>query len=402
MGNGVGNFGDFQYGIYAAGIGGVQPRFPVLYGDLRKRAQEVLDARIFGYVAGGAGNGLTQAQNVEAFQTYGIVPRMLRDRTTRDLSVELFGRTLASPIYVAPVGVLGAVHPDGDLETAKAATAVGVPLVCSTLSSSTMEQTRAASRGNLAFFQLYPPSDAELCEHFVSRAITAGFDGIVVTVDTGSLGWRPYDLQKASIPMHYGQCLANYATDPAFWRLAGVSSEEELTVEKTIATWDRCFSDPTFSWSHIDKIRAMTNLPLLIKGICTPEDARTAIDHGVDGIICSNHGGRQANGGLPALEHLAAVVEAVPDNPVLFDSGVRTGVDVLKALALGAALVGIGRPYVYGLALGGAEGVEFVLRCLLAEADLTMAVDCYASIAEIRDYGLKRVEYLSTQVDDLV
>ena len=398
----MGNFGDFQYGTYAAGIGGVQPRFPVLYGDLRKRAQQVLDARIFGYVAGGAGNGLTQARNVEAFQTYGIVPRMLRDRTTRDLSVELFGRTLASPIYVAPVGVLGAVHPDGDLETAKAATAVGVPLVCSTLSSSTMEQTRAASDGNLAFFQLYPPSDAELCEHFVSRAIAAGFDGIVVTVDTGSLGWRPQDLQKASIPMHYGQCLANYASDPAFWRLAGVSREEELTVEKKISTWDRCFSDPTFSWGHIDKIRAMTDLPLLIKGICTTEDARTAIDHGVDGIICSNHGGRQANGGLPALDHLAAVVEAVPDHPVLFDSGVRTGVDVLKALALGAAVVGIGRPYVYGLALGGADGVEFVLRCLLAEADLTMAVDCYASIAELRDYGLGRVEYLSTRVDDLV
>ena len=146
----------------------------------------------------------------------------------------------------------------------------------------------------------------------------------------------------------------------------------------------------------------MTDLPLLIKGICTTEDARTAIDHGVDGIICSNHGGRQANGGLPALDHLAAVVEAVPDHPVLFDSGVRTGVDVLKVLALGAAVVGIGRPYVYGLALGGADGVEFVLRCLLAEADLTMAVDCYASIAELRDYGLGRVEYLSTRVDDLV
>jgi lactate 2-monooxygenase len=274
--------------------------------------------------------------------------------------------------------------------------------MCSTLSACPMEQTRAASPGNLAFFQLYPPADAELSEHFVSRAINAGFDGIVITVDTGQLGWRPHDLQKASLPMHYGQCLANYNSDPAFWRLAGVNSEAELTIDKKIATWDRYFSDPTFSWGHVDKIRAMTDLPLLIKGICAPEDARTAIDHGVDAIICSNHGGRQANGGLPALDSLAAVIQAVPDHPVLFDSGVRTGVDIVKALALGATMVGVGRPYVYGLAIGGAEGVEFVLRCLLVEADLTMGVDSYASIAEIRDYGLKRVEYLSTHSEYLV
>jgi lactate 2-monooxygenase len=396
------NFAEFQDDIYTAGVGGVQPRFPLLYGDLRQRAKEVLDARIFSYVANGSGNGLTQTKNVEAFQTYGILPRMLRDRTKRDLSVTLFGRKLASPIYVAPVGVLGAVHPDGDLETAKAATRIGVPVLCSTLSACRMEDTRAASKGNLAFFQLYPPADAELSEHFVSRAVEARFDGIVITVDTGQLRWRPHDLQMASLPMHYGQCLANYTSDPAFWRLAWVNTEAELTIEKKITTWDRVFSDPTFSWGHVKKIRSMTDLPLLIKGICAPEDPRKAIDCGVDGIICSNHGGRQANGGLPALESLAGVIEAVPDHPVLFDSGVRTGVDVVKALALGATMVGVGRPYVYGLALGGSDGVEFVLRSLLAEAELTLAVDCYASIAEIRDYGLKRVEYLSTHSEDLV
>jgi lactate 2-monooxygenase len=396
------NFGDFQDDIYSAGVGGVQPRFPFLYGDLKKRAQEVLDPRIFAYVAGGSGNGLTQTKNVEVFQTYGLVPRMLRDRTTRDLSVTLFGRKLQTPVYVAPVGVLGAVHPDGDLETAKAATKIGVPLLCSTLSACPMEQTRVASKGNMAFFQLYPPADAGLSEHFVSRAIEAGFDGIVITVDTGQLEWRPHDLQKASLPMHYGQCLANYTSDPEFWRLAGVKSEQDLTIDKKIATWDRYFSDPSFTWSHVKKIRSMTKLPLLIKGICAPEDARKAIDCGVDGIVCSNHGGRQANGGLPALDSLAGVIEAVPNHPVLFDSGIRTGVDIVKALALGATMVGIGRPYVYGLALGGSEGVEFVLRCLLAEADLTLGVDCYASIAEIRDYGLKRVNYLSTHAEDLV
>lgn len=177
---------------------------------------------------------------------------MVRDRTTRDLSVTLFNRKLTSPIYVAPVGVLGAVHPDCDLETAKGATRVGVPIVCSTLSACRMEETRAASKGNMALFQLYPPADAELSEHFVSRAIEAGFDGIVITVDTGQLGWRPHDLQKASLPMHYGQCLANYTSDPAFWRLAGVNSEAELTIDKKIATWDKYFSDPGFTWGLQD------------------------------------------------------------------------------------------------------------------------------------------------------
>jgi len=392
------NFGEFQDAIYTAGVGGEQPRLPFLYSDLKKRAQEILDPRIFDYVSRGSGNGLTQTKNVEAFQTYGIMPRMLRDRSVRDLSVTLFGRKLTNPIYVAPVGVLGAVHPEGDLETAKAATKLGVPLICSTLSACRMEETRAASKGNLDFFQLYPPNAPELSEHFVTRALDAGFDGIVITVDTGQLGWRPHDLQKASLPMHYGQCLANYTSDPAFWRLAGVRSEEELTIEKKISTWDRYFSDPTFSWDHVKKIRAMTNLPLLIKGICAPE----AIDCGVDGIICSNHGGRQANGGIPALDNLEDVIEAVPNHPVLFDSGVRTGVDIVKALALGATMVGVGRPYVYGLALGGQAGVEFVLQCLLAEADLTLGVDCYASIAELREYGLKRVEFLSTHSEGLV
>lgn len=247
------NFSNFQDSIYTAGVGGVQPRFPLLYKDLKRQAEEILDARIFSYVARAAGNGITQAKNVEAFQTYGIMPRMLRDRNKRDLSVTLFGKKISCPIYLAPVGVLGAVYPDGDLHTARAATKLGVPVLCSTLSSSCMEETRAASQGNLAFFQLYPPSDDELSEHFVSRAVAAGFDGIVITVDIGILGWRPHDLQKASLPFHYGQCLANYTSDPTFWKLAGVRSAEELTIEKKIATWDRCFANPTFSWGACEE-----------------------------------------------------------------------------------------------------------------------------------------------------
>lgn len=395
------NYGDYQNGIYTEGIGGIQPRLPFLYHDLKKCAREILDRRIFGYVAGGAGDGLTQTKNAEAFYTYGIMPRMLRDRTTRDLSAEIFGTKVPSPIYVAPVGVLGAVYPDGDLAVAKAACAHQIPVLCSTLSSAKMEDTRKATRGSLAYFQLYPPNDQELSDNFVSRAVEAEFDGLVVTLDTGTLGWRPHDLQVASIPMHYGQCLANYTSDPAFWRLAGVSSEEELTIEKKVSTWDKHFSDTAFSWDHIKRIRSMVKKPLLLKGICAPEDAKKAVDYGVDAIICSNHGGRQANGGLPALDCLPGILAAIPNSPVWFDSGIRNGIDILKALALGAAIVGIGRPYVYGLALGGQSGVEFVLKSLLAEADLNMAVDCYASISELREYGLTRVQYLSTQADGL-
>lgn len=381
------NFADYQLGIYLAGTQGRKPALPISSVELEAAAHSELGAEILGYVAGGAGDEQTQRANTEAFANWGLMPRMLRGVAERDLSIELFGRRYPSPIFLCPVGVLGACRADGDLETARAAAITGVPMFASTLSAAPLEQVRQAQGGTPGFFQLYPPNDRELTENLVKRAELAGFTGIVVTVDTWVNGWRPRDLANAYLPMLRGLCLENYRADP---RCLLVEAQPEGTEHAAELTWAGIFGKPTLSWEDISAIRAMTDLPLLIKGICSAEDARQAADFGADGIVCSNHGGRQANGGLPALQCLPDVVDAT-DLPVLFDSGVRTGTDVVKALALGAKAVGIGRPYVYGLTLSGAAGVEHVIRSILAEADLLMAVDGYASIAELSRDVLHRV-----------
>ncbi len=252
-----------------------------------------------------------------------------------------------------------------------------------------MEDVAAQFGDTPGWFQLYPPSDRELCESFIRRAEAAGYTAIVVTLDTLTLGWRPRDLTLASFPQLKGLCLANYFSDPVFRSRLERTPEEDI--ETATGLWAFLFGNPGMTWDDLDWIRSVTDLPLLIKGVNSPEDTRTAIDHGVDGIYCSNHGGRQANGGIPAIDLLADVVAAAGDAPVIFDSGIRSGADIVKALALGATAVGIGRPYAYGLAAGGQAGVEHVLKCLLAELDLIMAVDGYASLAELTPDALRRV-----------
>ncbi len=338
---------------------------------------------IFGYVNGGAGDETTQDRNVAGLRAYGLMPRMLRDRTTRDLSTELLGRRLETPIFICPVGVLGAVHPDGDLEIARMCADLGIAGMYSTLSEATIEEMASARGESLGIFQLYPTKDRELTDSFVRRAESAGFDAIAVTLDTGSLGYRPRDLSHGYIPMLRGSCIANYTSDSRFLEIAGVTSKDDLDPLRAGQVWSTLFANPNFTWTNIAHIRELTRLPIVLKGICDPEDARRAKDEGVDVIACSNHGGRQANGGIPAIEHLSAILKAVDGLPVTFDSGVRDGVDVLRALALGATAVGIGRPYVYGLAIGGRDGAAHVVRALLAEADLTMAIDCYANLSEL-------------------
>ena len=210
----------------------------------------------------------------------------------------------------------------------------------------------------------------------------------MVTLDTLSLGWRPRDLSIGSFPQLGGLCLANYMSDPVFRaRLKAPPDEDPLAAA---AVWATIFGDPGLNWDDLTRLRSLTKLPLLLKGICHPDDARRAVDAGVDGIYCSTHGGRQANGGLAALECLPGVVDAVgPGVPVIFDSGVRSGPDVVKALALGASAVAIGRPYAYGLAVGGQLGIEHVLHCLLAEADLTMAIDGYPRVGDLTREALR-------------
>jgi lactate 2-monooxygenase len=381
-------FGLYQNEIYFNGLQGVVSPYPMTFAELEERAEAALPPSIWSYVAGGAGDEHTQRANVAAFSRWGLIPRMFVGAAQRDLTVELFGRTLPSPLFMAPVGVIGLCAQDGhgDLATARAAARTGVPMVASTLSVDPMEDIAAEFGDTPGYFQLYTPTDREVAESLVQRAEKAGFAGIVVTLDTWITGWRPRDLRTSNFPQLRGHCLTNYFTDPVFRSRLAKPPEEDPGA--AILHWALSFGNP-LTWDDLPWLRSLTTLPLLVKGVCHPDDVRRAKDGGVDGIYCSNHGGRQANGGLPALDCLPGVVEAAGELPVLFDSGVRTGADIVKALALGATAVGVGRPYAYGLALGGVDGLVHVLRSLLAEADLTMAVDGYPTIADLTPDALR-------------
>ncbi|CAN5870403.1 lactate 2-monooxygenase [soil metagenome] len=384
------SFGDYQYEIYFGGLTGVLPTMPMVYAELEARAEQVLPPSVWSYVAGGAGDERTQSVNAEAFKNWGLIPRMLVGATERDLSVELWGRRWPTPLFMAPIGVIALCGQDGhgDLSTAKAAARTGVPMCASTLTEDPLEDVAAQFGDTPGLFQLYTPNDRDLAESFVRRAEAAGYAGIVVTLDTWVPGWRPRDLASSNFPQLRGKCLANYTSDPNF--RSKVDADVVADPRAAVMHWASVFGK-SLTWDDLTWLRSLTKLPLILKGICHPEDARRARDYGVDGIYCSNHGGRQANGGLPAIDCLPGVVEAAGDLPVLFDSGVRSGADVVKALALGASAVGIGRPYAYGLALGGVDGIVHVLRSMLAEADLIMAVDGYPTLADLTPESLRRI-----------
>jgi isopentenyl diphosphate isomerase/L-lactate dehydrogenase-like FMN-dependent dehydrogenase len=365
-------YGDFQFEIYLAGMTGERPKLPMTYAELKRAAHQVLSPEAAGYVAGGAGAEETMHANRGAFRRWQIVPRMLRQVAERDLSVELFGQTLPAPVLCGPVGVLGIVHPDAERAVAAAVTAVGVPMVLSTVSSYSIEDVGAVLDGHPAWFQLYWPKDREVAASLVERAERSGFSAIVVTLDTWALAWRPRDLGAAYLPFLQTLGLVNYFSDPAF--RAGLAKPPEEDPQAAVLTWAAMFGNPALTWSDIAWLRERTRLPVVVKGICHPDDARAAAEAGVAGIIVSNHGGRQVDGARPALDCLPDVAAAVPDLPLLFDSGVRSGADAVKALALGARAVLVARPYVYGLALAGTDGVRHVLRCLLADLDLTLAL----------------------------
>jgi len=386
----MGQFGDYQNEIYFAALSGSRCPLPIRYEELERLGRAALPDDLVSYVAGGCGNERTQDANVEAFDRWGIVPRMFVGAAQRDLSIELFGMRFPSPLFMSPIGVIGLCAKDGhgDIATAQAAARTGVPMVASTLSADPLEDVARHFGTTPGFFQLYTPTDRDLAASFVRRAEAAGFKGIVVTLDTWVPGWRPRDLESGSFPQLRGLCLANYFSDERFRTMLGKSPADDPVAATML--WAKIFGNP-LTWDDLPWLRTLTKLPLLVKGICHPEDARRAIDGGVDGIYCSNHGGRQANGGIAAIDMLPAVIKAAGNTPVLFDSGVRTGVDVIKALAMGAAAVGVGRPYAYGLALGGVDGIVHVLRCLLAEADLFMAVDGFRTRADLRPELLERV-----------
>lgn len=383
-------FGDYQLEIYLQGLAGVVPSLPMAFSELEARAQAAMSPSVWSYVAGGAGDERTQRVNVSAFEHWGLMPRMGVGATERDLSVDLFGIALPSPVFMAPIGVTGICSRDGhgDLAVARAAARTGVPMTVSTLTADPLEDVAAEFGETPGFFQLYTPKDRDLAASFVARAEAAGFKAIVVTLDTWVPGWRPRDLSTSNFPQLRGHCLSNYFSDPVF--RASLPQSPEENPQAAILKWVSTFGQPV-TWDDLTWLRSLTRLPLLVKGICHPDDVRRARDTGVDGIYCSNHGGRQANGGIPAIDCLPDVVAAADGLPVLFDSGIRSGADIAKALALGATAVGVGRPYAYGLALGGTDGVVHVLRSLLAELDLTMAIDGYPALADLTPDTLRRV-----------
>lgn len=366
------HFGDHQVSIYAAGmLAGQTPAWTTDLASLERHAAEVLPPEALGYIVPSAGGGSTARANVAAFEQWRIVPRMLRDHATRDLSTEVLGTPMAAPVLLGPVGVQTLAHPEGELATARAAAALGLTYVHSTQAGHSIEQAAEANGDGQRWFQLYWPTHDELCESFLSRAQASGYSTVVLTLDTTLLGWRPKDLDRGYLPFLANQGIANYTSDPVFSAMLDKPAEEDPATAGL--AFAGVFPNPGLSWEQLPWLRERWDGPIVLKGVQHVDDARRAVDAGVQGIVVSNHGGRQVDGAVASLDVLPGIAEAVGEQlTVLFDSGVRSGPDVLKALALGADAVLLGRPYLYGLALGGQEGVEHVLRCLLAELDLTM------------------------------
>jgi lactate 2-monooxygenase len=408
---------DRQTSIYVGGVSGRAPRVPIDAGRLEAEARANMTGEAFAYIAAGAGNERTLVANRQAFDRWEIVPRMLRDVSTRDTSVELFGQRLASPILLAPIGVLELAHREADAAVAHAARAQGTPMIFSNQASRPMEVCARILEDSPHWFQLYWSRVDALVESFVARAEACGCGAVVVTLDTTILGWRPRDLEPAYLPFLRGKGIAQYTSDPVFTELLSEPSEKAppeqqprptpsalrtliqltraypgrfapaLTSGRARAAVQRftdVYSRPSLTWEQLPFLRERTDLPILLKGILHPADAIRALEAGVDGIVVSNHGGRQVDGAVATMTALPDVVAAVAGRiPVLVDSGVRGGADVFKALALGARAVLLGRPYVYGLAIAGREGVEEVIQNVTAEFDLTMGLAGCASTAEI-------------------
>jgi isopentenyl diphosphate isomerase/L-lactate dehydrogenase-like FMN-dependent dehydrogenase len=375
------------------GLADVTPDVPISPEKLAEAAAAELSDEAYAYVAGGAGGESTMDANRSAFDRWQLVPRMLRDVADRDLSVRLFGREYSAPVALAPIGALSIVHEEGDLGAARGAEAVDLPFVLSTVASHSIEDVAEDVPDARRWFQLYWHSDREITESFVERAERADYEAIVVTVDTPLLSWRERDVERAYLPFLDGDGIANYLTDSAFLdRLDHAPEANELAA---IREFVDVFGDPSLTWDDLAWLREQTDLPLIVKGVLHPDDARAAVEAGADGVVVSNHGGRQVDRAVPALEQLPAVVDAVGDDAtVLYDSGIRRGSDVLIALALGAEAVLLGRPYVYGLAIDGADGVEAVVKNFLADLDLTLGLVGYDDVADVDREAVVRASEL--------
>jgi isopentenyl diphosphate isomerase/L-lactate dehydrogenase-like FMN-dependent dehydrogenase len=368
--------------IYQAGLFGKKQTQPFAVEALEAAARERMSPEAYDYVAGGAGGENSIRGNLAAFQRWQIVPRFLRNVERRDLSVELLNQRFRAPLLLAPIGVQSIIHPEGELAVARVAKALDIPMILSTLSSFPMEKIAEILGNSPRWFQLYWPKNPDLAASLVTRAEKSGFSAIVVTLDTYLLGWRERDLQRSYLPFLEGKGIANYLSDPVF--RASLSVPPETDPRPAIMAFMQVVSNPALGWDDLEFLRRHTRLPILLKGILSPDDARQALDQGVAGLIVSNHGGRQLDGAIAALDALPRVVDAIQQKvPVLFDSGIRRGSDILKAVALGAKAVLLGRPYCYGLAVGGEIGVRTVIENLLADFDLSLGLAGCANLGEL-------------------
>ncbi|MCT9098125.1 alpha-hydroxy-acid oxidizing protein [Haloarchaeobius sp. HME9146] len=372
-----------QTTVYTTGmLTGETPEIPPAYEALKQRAAEELEGEAYDYVAGGAGSESTKHHNRVAFGDYRIVPRVMRDTAERDLSVEVFGQSFDVPVLLAPIGAQGILHEDGDLASARAAARLNMPYVCSTQSSEPLEDVAEELGDTPKWFQLYWSEDRELTESLVHRAEDSGYDALVVTLDTPHLGWRERDVSRGFLPFLAGDGIANYASDPVFRdRLAQPPEENEQAAAQEFV---EVFSNPSLTWPDLDWLAGQTDLPIVCKGILHPDDAEQAVEHGADGVVVSNHGGRQVDGEVAALRQLPTIARRIGgDATLIFDSGIRRGADAVKALALGADAVMLGRPYAYGLGIDGEDGVHEVLENFLADFDLTVALTGHDTAGEL-------------------
>jgi isopentenyl-diphosphate delta-isomerase len=368
--------------VFMEGMAGVTPDVPPSFEALEAAALEAMDDRAYGYVAGGAGAERTIDHNRDAFADWRLRPRVLRDFADRDLATTLLDTDCSAPVLLAPIGVQSIIHDEGERGAARGAAAQDVPLVVSSAASHTLEDLADELGDTPGWFQLYWSSNDDVARSFVRRAEAAGYEALVVTVDNDALGWRERDVADGYLPFLDGEGVANYFADEAFRDLLDAPPEEaELAA---IRTFIDVFGDPSLTFDDLEWLCAFADVPVVVKGVLHPADAREAVARGADAVWVSNHGGRQVDNAVPALSALPAVVDALPDGvPVVFDSGVRRGADVLVALALGADAVGIGRPYAYGLAVDGADGVEAVLKNLLADLDLTLGLVGYDDVEAV-------------------
>ena len=355
------------------------PEWPIEAADWERAAEAKLDAGAFGYIAGGAGSESTVRANLEAFGRWRIRPRMLTGNVVRDISVDVLGMHSPGPFFLAPIGVLSIAHEEAEVAVGQASASSGVPMVLSSAATHSIEEVAATNAPR--WFQLYWVNDREICASFVRRAEEAGYGAIVITLDTLTLGWRPRDLRHAYLPFIKGEGCGQYFSDPVFLSRLDKTPEEDLLT--AAATMLATFPNLGLTWDDLDWLRQQTKLPILVKGVLTAEDARRALEHGIDGVVVSNHGGRQVDGAVAALDALVEVRDALPDAVVLMDGGIRCAADVLKAVALGANAVLLGRPYAYALAVGGRRGVEELIKSLLAEIDLNLALAGGTSIRDL-------------------